>query len=188
VLQLIATGAFKMSTTKLAAGSAFPKFDLTQYGGGTLRVGTPTGGHDWQMVVVYRCKHCPICTRYLNTLNDLLAYFHAQGVDVVAISADTADQAEGQLTDISPKFPVGYGMTTAQMQTLGLYVSDPRSDKETDHPFPEPGLFVINADGHIQILDISNAPFARPDLNVVLGGLKFVRNPENDYPIRGMRD
>ena len=148
----------------------------------------PQGGHDWQMVVVYRGKHCPICTRYLNTLNDLLDDFHGQGVDVIAVTGDKADQADGQLSDIEPKFPVGYGMSIAQIQSLGLYVSDPRSAAETDHPFPEPGLFIINGDGAIQILDISNAPFARPDLNVVLGGVKFVRNPENNYPIRGMHE
>lgn len=174
-----------MPEMKLAAGAAFPNFDVPQFGGGTLQVGVPTGGHDWQMVVVYRGKHCPICTRYLTTINDLLADFHAQGVDVVAVSADSAEQAETQLTDISPAFPVGYGMSIEQMRALGLYISTPRSDAETDHPFPEPGLFVINGAGQIQILDISNAPFARPDLNVVLGGIKFVRNPDNNYPIRG---
>jgi hypothetical protein len=34
-------------------------------------------------------------------------------------------------------------------------------------------------------LDISNAPFARPDLTGLAKGLKFIR--ENDYPIRGQR-
>ena len=36
---------------------------------------------------------------------------------------------------------------------------------------------------NIQIIDISNAPFARPDLNGVLKGLKFIQ--EKQYPIRG---
>jgi hypothetical protein len=44
-------------------------------------------------------------------------------------------------------------------------------------------VFVVNGDGNIQILDISNAPFARPDLEGLLNGIKFVR--DNDYPIRG---
>ena len=174
-----------MGTTKLAAGAAFPPFDVPQHGGGTLSVGQPAGGRDWQMVVVYRGKHCPICTRYMKTLNDLTAAFHEQGVDVIAISADTEDQATAQMGEVNPAYPVGYGMSIAQMEALGLYISNPRSPQETDHPFPEPGLFVINDAGAIQILDISNAPFARPDLNVVLGGIKFVRNPENNYPIRG---
>ena len=69
------------------------------------------------------------------------------------------------------------------MRALGLYISDPRSAQETDRPFPEPGVFVINAEGNIQILDISNAPFARPDLESLANGIKFIR--ANDYPVRG---
>ncbi|MDG2609875.1 thioredoxin peroxidase, partial [Vibrio parahaemolyticus] len=65
------------------------------------------------------------------------------------------------------------------------YISEPRSEKETDHLFAEPGLFVVNSKGQVQLVDISNGPFARPDLEVLLSGLAFIRNPENDYPIRG---
>jgi hypothetical protein len=71
------------------------------------------------------------------------------------------------------------------MQTLGLYISNPRSDQETDHPFAEPGLFVINSDGDVQVVDLSNNPFVRPDLLTLVNGLKWIRNPDNNYPIRG---
>ncbi|MGP4846922.1 hypothetical protein ACTXGQ_22630, partial [Marinobacter sp. 1Y8] len=81
---------------------------------------------------------------------------------------------------------MAYGLTIEQMNTLGLYISDPRSEKETDHPFAEPAVFVINAEGKVHIVDISNAPFSRPDLEALANGLAFVRNPENNYPIRGM--
>ncbi len=69
------------------------------------------------------------------------------------------------------------------MRELGLYVSDPRSPQETDRPFAEPGLFVINTAGLVQIVDISNAPFARPELKSLLQGIRFVM--AKDYPIRG---
>jgi hypothetical protein len=69
------------------------------------------------------------------------------------------------------------------MRTLGLYISDPRSPQETDHQFAEPGVFVINPRGETQIIDISNAPFARPALPALLKGLQFVIS--KDYPIRG---
>ncbi len=69
------------------------------------------------------------------------------------------------------------------MKTLGLYVSSPRSPEETDRPFAEPATFVIDPEGALHIIDISNAPFSRPDLEGLLNGLKFIR--ENDYPIRG---
>lgn len=62
-------------------------------------------------------------------------------------------------------------------------MSSPRSPAETDRHFPEPGVFVINPEGRLQIIDISNAPFARPDLAALLTGLKFIQ--AKDYPIRG---
>jgi hypothetical protein len=62
------------------------------------------------------------------------------------------------------RFPVAYGLSPDQMRTLGLYISEPRSAQETDRPFAEPGLFVVNPEGKVQIVEISNAPFARPDL------------------------
>ncbi|MBT8154668.1 AhpC/TSA family protein [Epibacterium ulvae] len=174
-----------MTSQKLSAGSAFQVTDVAQLGGGTLSLGTPLGGNDWQMVVVYRGKHCPKCTSYLKDLNTLLPDFHALGIDVVAVSADTEDKARDQMALVEPKFLVGYDLSIAQMHDLGLYVSNPRSAQETDRPFAEPGIFVINADGALQLIDISNAPFARPDLKTLLGGLRFVRNPDNNYPIRG---
>jgi hypothetical protein len=69
------------------------------------------------------------------------------------------------------------------MRDLGLYLSEPRSPPETDRPFAEPGLFAINPDGRLQIIDISNAPFARPDLTAILNGLKVVQ--ERQSPVRG---
>lgn len=174
-----------MKVSKLRAGEAFPQIIVQKFGGGDVELSRPGGAHDWRMVVVYRGKHCPICTKYLKTLNELLPKFQALGVDVVAVSADSEERASQQISEIEPDFDVGYGLTLSQMQDLGLYISHPRSPQEAEDPFAEPGFFVINADGDIQIVDISNAPFARPDLNAMLMGLTFIRNPENNYPIRG---
>jgi len=170
---------------KLAAGATFPSITAPSLEGSTLTLGTPQGGHDWQMVVVYRGLHCPMCTDYLAELNTLLPEFHALGVDVVAVSADPQEKATQHMAKINPDFPVGCDLSIADMHRLGLYVSEPRSAQETDRPFAEPGIFVVNADGVVQVTDISNAPFVRPALKTLLGGLRFIRNPENNYPIRG---
>ncbi|MEP3778947.1 MAG: peroxiredoxin-like family protein [Paracoccaceae bacterium] len=176
-----------MSSNKVSAGAPFPETSVSKLGGGHLTLGVPTEGHDWQMIVIYRGKHCPICTRYLKELETLLPDFQALGVDVVAVSADPEPKAAEQIAEVQPSYSVGYDLSLDQMFTLGLYVSDPRSAQETDRPFAEPGIFVVNGDGQIQVTDISNAPFARPDLKSLLGGLRFIRNPENNYPIRGTR-
>jgi peroxiredoxin len=169
--------------TALFAGQAFPKTNVERIGGGAMTLGTPEAGRDWQLGVVYRGLHCPLCKKYLAQLNDLAGQFHELGVDVVAVSGDPQEKAQAMVAEKDLTLPVGYGLSIAQMTALGLYISDPRSAQETDRPFPEPGLFVVNEKGNIQILDISNAPFARPDLESLLGGIKFVR--ANDYPVRG---
>ncbi len=169
--------------TTLEAGKPFPKIEVHQLGSDTMALGVPGGGHDWQMVVVYRGLHCPLCKKYLAQLDQMAAEFHALGVDVVSVSGDPKEKAQTMVDEHDLKLPMGWGLTVAQMNTLGLYISDPRSPQETDRPFAEPGVFVINGDGNIQIIDISNAPFARPDLTSLLNGLKFIRG--NDYPIRG---
>ena len=167
----------------LAAGSEFPKIEVAKLGGGTLTLGDAQKGHDWQLVVVYRGLHCPICKRYLAQLNEMADEFYQLGIDVVTVSGDGETKAQAMADEQELTLPMGYGLSVAQMAALGLYVSDPRSPEETDQPFPEPGMFVVNGEGNIQILDISNAPFARPDLSGLLSGLKFVRT--NGYPIRG---
>ena len=55
---------------------------IPQLGGGELALGSLQGDRDWQMVVVYRDKHCPLCTNYRKKQNTLLPKFHALGADM----------------------------------------------------------------------------------------------------------
>lgn len=169
--------------TALSAGSTFPKTDVAGLGGAAITLGAPAGGHDWQMVVVYRGLHCPLCKNYLSKLQELEPDLNALGVDVVAVSGDPQEKAQAFADEKDLSIAMGYGLSVDQMKTLGLYISEPRSAQETDRPFPEPAVFVVNDTGAIQIIDISNAPFARPDLQGLTNGIKFVR--ANDYPVRG---
>jgi len=86
-----------MPSDKLPAGSQFPHLIVRQLGGGELTLGTPQEGCDWQMVVVYRGSHCPMCTNYLKELETLLPEFQALGVDLVAVSADPEHKAADQI-------------------------------------------------------------------------------------------
>lgn len=167
----------------LTAGAAFPAITVDRLGGDQITLGQPAAGRDWQLVIVYRGLHCPLCKGYLATLEEVAPKLHALGIDVVAVSGDPADRAAAMVEETGLTQPVGHDLSVAQMQALGLYVSDPRSPQETDRPVAEPGLFVINAAGTVQIVDVSNAPFARPDLQKLAGGLEFVRS--KDYPVRG---
>ena len=174
-----------MKTSKLHAGSPFPMLSVRDSDEALVDISRPAGDADWQMVVVYRGRHCPLCTKFLNKLADFRQRLLEIGIDVAAVSADSKEQLDEHRTRLDVNFPLFHGLTLEQMQDLGLYVSVPRSEKETDHNFTEPGLFVINATGELQVVDISNNPFARPDLDVLVSGLEWIRKPENNYPIRG---
>jgi len=132
---------------------------------------------------VNRGRHCPLCKVHLKTLDGLLEDFEAASVSVVALSGDPAEKAAADIAEHGWRFPVGYGLSVPQMRELALYVSEPRGAQETDRAFPEPGLFLVNPEGKVQIVDISNAPFARPDLAGVLRGAKLIQ--ERGYPMRG---
>ena len=174
-----------MAEIKLKAGDRFPEIVVNKIGGGNLTLGTPTNGYDGQLVVVYRGKHCPLCTRYLDELNTALSELNDIGIDVVAVSADPVKKAEEQIGQINPDYAVGYDLSIEQMRVLGLYISNPRSNEETDRPFAEPGIFFVNKETRLQVVDISNAQLARPELKTLIMGLAFICNPENNYPIRG---
>jgi len=169
-----------MNNLKMSAGAAFPPMGWDAVEGGRVE---PAQGSGWRMLVVYRGKHCPICKTYLDTLQGMLDDFKAAQVAVFTVSADSRDKAETEVISCGWTFPVGYDLSVEQMRQLGLYVSAPRSAEETDRPFSEPGVFVLNPQGQVQIVDVSNAPFARPDLKSLLKGVRFVMDKE--YPIRG---
>jgi hypothetical protein len=66
-------------TDKLKSGERLPDVTVPQLGGGELRLGVPVDDHDWQMVVVYRGKHCPICKTYLAELERVAPEFERMG-------------------------------------------------------------------------------------------------------------
>ena len=68
-------------------------------------------------------------------------------------------------------FKIAYGLPLSEMRRWGLYISYPRNLRETDQPFPEPALFLLNPDGEVHIVDYSNSPFARPDLRILIEGM-----------------
>lgn len=175
-------------STKLIAGDVFPDLTATLLDGTSVKLGEPKGDATWQAVFVYRGKHCPLCTRYLNELESYKQAFANSGVDILAVSADSKEQLEEHLSKLDVSFPLAYGLTEEQMKTLGVYISLPRSVQETDHNFSEPGLFVVNEKGQLHVVDISNNPFVRPELEALSHGLAWIRNPDNNYPIRGTLD
>lgn len=173
---------------KLQPGEQLPHITLQTVQGGKLEIGAPTG--KWLLVVVYRGKHCPVSKNYLASLQQIIHELDEMGVEVVAVSGDPRERAEAFLDTLKATtdtkevtYKVAYGLDVGDMLKWGLYISEPRNPRETDRPFPEPAIILVNPEGYIQIVDYSNSPFSRPDLRILIEGIRYIQ--ENDYPIRG---
>ena len=170
-----------MPTPKPIAGHILPSMSFPKVGGGDLSIGGPRD--NWTLFVVYRGKHCPRCKKYLNILDGMRSDWHAAGFDIAVVSADTQAKAEADLAEFGWGFDLGYGLSEAQMETLGLYVTQPLSEAETDRNFADPGTYVLRSAGSLVLVSLSNGPSARPELTELLDGMIFTK--DNDRPPRG---
>jgi hypothetical protein len=169
-----------MSTqNKLAAGADFPALSLPKVGGGEikLRVRPPVGGC-WWSTAASTARSASAISRRSTVCSTNIALLAWKWRWRRAIPR----------TRRRPKQPkrVGASRSLTISALLGLYISNPRSPQETDRPFSEPGLFLVNPEGKAQIIDIGNSPWSRPDLANILNGVKIIQ--ERNYPIRGTAD
>ncbi len=171
-----------MPTAKPLPDSQLAPMSFAKVGGGEITVGGIR--ENWTLLVVYRGKHCPRCKKFLNKLSAMVADWQAAGFDIAVVSADPLEKAQADQDEFGWAFDLGYGLTEAQMQLLGLYVTDPLSPEETDRRFAEPGHFVLRPDGSLIVVTLSNGPAARPDLDELLDGMIF--NKSHDRPTRGL--
>lgn len=162
---------------------AFPVTPLKTLGGSEITLGKPRNDR-WQLVVVYRGLHCPICKTYLDRLNKMKADFEAMNVDVLTVSTDPEEKARKFADELGLDIDVAYGLTIDRARELGLYISTPLDSTETDQPFAEPGLFLIRPDGGLHVSEVSSAPFCRPDLEFIKMGVNYV--VDKGYPPRGV--
>jgi len=172
-----------MSSQKIDAGIISPQFSAVSVDTGqTLEMAVPSG--KWQLIVVYRGKHCGRCKKYLNSLQVMQTAWNDAGFDIIAVSADSREKAQMDVAEFGWTFPLACELAESEMKKLGVYISDPLSPDEADGRFSEPAVFVLRPDGAVQIAALSNGPAARPDLAELLDGMIFTI--KNDRPARGM--
>ena len=85
-----------MYTQKLHAGAKFPDIKATLTSGEEVSLSSKREECDWKMVVVYRGKHCPICTKYLNALEDFKGRLLEQNIRLMKGVYALNNQAEAK--------------------------------------------------------------------------------------------
>jgi peroxiredoxin len=167
---------------KLTPDTQVPALKLPLVGGGTFDLAAESP-ENFTMVVFYRGLHCPVCKNYLGALVALLDEYEAAGFSVVVASMNDKNLAEKAAAEWDlGRMRVAYGATVEDAKNWGLWISKAFKDVEADI-FTEPGLFWIRPDGKLYLADISNMPWARPDLKMLLSKVGYAL--ENSYPARG---
>lgn len=139
---------------------------------------------NFTMLVFYRGKHCPICKKYLTELGHRLDDFTERGINVFAISMDSAERAQVSHEEWDTgDLPLAHSLTEDEARQWGLYISEKRPGSEEPEKFSEPGLFLLRPDRTLHFAVVQNAPFTRPDLDQLLSGIDYTT--KNDYPTRG---
>ena len=167
-----------MSRTALLPGQALPAITLALHKGGQISFDAP----GWRLFVIYRGAHCPMCRAYLTEAEQFRARFAASGIELILVSADTAEQTTALMAETGYGGPVAIDLTPEHMAMLGLFVTE-AGVADAPRRFAEPAAFAVDLDGRLHTVQISNAPYARPDLQALLGGLVYDR--DNGVPARG---
>ena len=159
-----------------------PKLEVSTVGGDTWSLET-SKPETFTMVVVYRSLHCPLCKSYLGELEAKLPELEKLGVEVLAVSVDTAERAARSKAEWGlANMRVGYGLTIDTARQWGLFISRAQKDSEPAE-FTEPGLFLVKSDGTLYTASIANTPWARPPLDQMLRAVDFFA--KNNPPARG---
>ena len=146
---------------------------------------------NFDLLVFYRGLHCPICAKYLLELERLVPEFEQRGVEVVAISSDTAERARAMSDKLGlSKVRVAHSLPLASARDWGLYISAGRGMTsigiEEPALFSEPGVFLVRPDATLYYGSTQTMPFTRPPLAELLMAVDFALN--KSYPARGEYD
>ena len=176
-----------MSTLALTPRQPVPALNIPLVGGDRFVLGAAPGD-TFDLIVFYRGLHCPICAKYLMELERLMPEFKKRGVNVIAVSSDSAERAEAMAEKIKAvQLKVGYAISLQSARQWGLYISASRGQTSIgiDEPalFSEPAVFIVRPDGTLYYGSTQTMPFARPQFQDLLAAIDFA--VAKNYPARG---
>ena len=165
-----------MLNSKLTSLESFPRIMLPTINGHIIELTNHSLISDWTMVIIYRGHHSKNCTEFLNLLNSFHQQFADIGITIIAASADNREQLQQHLKQLTVSFPIACELSVEQMYQLNLHLSVPKDFQETNHPFAEPALFIVDEQSQIILSDITNNPYTRPNLDLLLSGLTELKS------------
>ena len=164
---------FARRPTLPALGERSPALEVRTLDGArwTLAESSP---RVFTLVVFYHGHHCPVCRAYVGELDRKEDAFTGRGVEVIAVSGDSAARAERSRAEwMLGRLRLGYGLTERQMRTWGLSVAHGTQPNEPA-VFNDPGVFLVRPDGVLFYAALTSLPVGRPRFDDLLEGIDYV--------------
>jgi peroxiredoxin len=129
--------------------------------GGTTVVPDDLDG-SYSVVLFYRGEWCSFCSRQLKCFQRSLNSFTDQGIDVIAASADSRQDAQAAIDEHGVEFPVAYDLDVpAVSESIGAFF-DPNPD-HVDLPHLQSTGFILDPSGTIVVSVYSSGAIGRLD-------------------------
>lgn len=169
-----------------------PALELSSITGDKINIAHVAKGYDFTLLVFFRGVFCPICKMQLQEIEEHHSKLQKANMKVIAISMDDPANSIQFAKDVATKMgdetkeiqtTIAYGLSETQARQWGLYISKGREGTAEPAIFSEPGLFVLRSDSTVFMAQTQSAPFSRPSMEQLIGGLSFAK--EHNYPARG---
>jgi NADH-dependent peroxiredoxin subunit C len=164
-------------------GSRVPHFSGMAFVNGEIKeVSLSDYSGKWVVLFFYPADFTFVCPTELGGMADSYAEFQALGAEVIAVSTDT-EWSHKVWADVSPviqkvKYPMLADPTGEVCRAYGVYIED--------LGLAQRGRFIIDPDGVLKSVEITDAPLGRNDKEVLrqIKALDYMRkNPGQACPM-----
>jgi peroxiredoxin len=157
------------SARLLDAGDTLPDVQLSLVDGRTLSLPRDFE-RPFNVVLVNRGAFCPYCITQLRGFQARLPKLSAEGIGVIAFSADSLESARRVVEDNELEFPIGYGASVEGVaRALGTYY------EASTTPYLQSTGFVVQRPAKVLTAVYSAGPIGRLVAEDVLGFVQYVK-------------
>jgi peroxiredoxin len=155
------------TTRLLDHGDAFPTFQVSLVGGGTVALPADFRSR-WTVILGYRGHWCPYCRQQLADFQKSTEEFTKRDVAVIALSVDPLDEARKTVERHRLTFPIGYGVDgPAFAAHTGAFFDEAKGYLQATGFIVQPGGLVAHA-------VYSTGPVGRYTASDVLGLIDYL--------------
>lgn len=148
-------------------GDKLPEISAPDQNGSVKTLADLSGEAGMVLVLSRSFDWCPFCISQLQQLVDVAPQFEALGISVATMTYDSLEILKAAEEDYEVDFVMLRDEDTRHVSALGI-LNTQYEPGHRAYGIPEPGIFLVSADGTIQFKFAEQDYRVRPDFSLVL--------------------